>query len=236
MQKILPLIMDHRESSDSKPGPSHVEGIDEGAFTQTEHNDSSKQLRVNADLATEDEHNTTFLDAVKRYPKACAWSAVVSLCIIMDGYDLALMGGLFGFPAFQKAYGHEVGSTGRYTLSAEWQMALGMAVPVGNIVGIAINGHLTDRYGHKPVLHGALFVLTGLVFIQFFAKNVQTLFAGQILCGVPWGIFTTLAPSFASEVAPLALRSYLEVSHFPPSPFTLLFANSNRLGLSPAGE
>lgn len=57
--------MANRESSDSKAGPSHVERINEGAFTQTEHNDSSKQLRINADLATEDEHNTTFLDAVK---------------------------------------------------------------------------------------------------------------------------------------------------------------------------
>lgn len=188
----------------------HIEHLETGAPTDHDHLKDASQRRLDANLATEDEHRTTFLAAVKRYPKACAWSAVVSLCIIMDGYDLALMGSLFGFPAFQRAYGHQVGDTGRYTLSAQWQMALGMAVPVGNIVGITMNGYLTDRFGHKPVLHCALFALTGLIFIQFFAKNVQTLFAGQILCGIPWGMFTTLAPAFASEVAPLALRSYLE--------------------------
>ena len=40
-------------------------------------------LIENANLATHDEHNTTFLQAIKRYPKACAWSAVVTMTIIM---------------------------------------------------------------------------------------------------------------------------------------------------------
>jgi hypothetical protein len=65
VQRILLLIMDHRESTDSKGGPSDVERVDEEGLTQAERNDNSKQLRVNANLATEDEHNTTFLDAVK---------------------------------------------------------------------------------------------------------------------------------------------------------------------------
>lgn len=133
------------------------------------------------------------------------------MCIIMDGYDTALMASLFGFPSFAKAYGHEIEEkSGEYTLTAQWQMALGMAVPVGNIIGISLNGYMTDKLGHKPVMHAGLVLLTGLVFIQFFAQNVQTLFAGQFLCGITWGIFTTLAPAYASEVAPLVLRSYLE--------------------------
>jgi SP family general alpha glucoside:H+ symporter-like MFS transporter len=198
------------DSRGSKDTPQHVEVVNEAGPADEEVGKAARQNRIDADLATQDEHEMTFLAAVKRYPKACAWSAIVSLAIIMDGYDLALMGGLFGFPAFQKAYGHQVGNTGRYTLSAQWQMALGMAVPVGNFVGVALNGSLTERFGHKPVLLCGLTVLTGLIFIQFFAKNVETLFVGQILCGVPWGMFTTLAPAFSSEVVPLALRSYLE--------------------------
>lgn len=42
-------------------------------------------LAEDANLATQDEHNTTFLQAIKHYPKACFWSVIVSLCIIMDG-------------------------------------------------------------------------------------------------------------------------------------------------------
>lgn len=34
---------------------------------------------------------------------------------------------------------------------------------------------------------------------------------GEILCGVPWGVFATLAPAYAAEVCPLALRGYLTV-------------------------
>lgn len=37
------------------------------------------------------------------------------------------------------------------------------------------------------------------------------LFAGELLCGIPWGIFTTIAPAYASEVAPVALRGHLEI-------------------------
>ena len=127
----------------------------------------------------------------------------------MDGYDSALMGSLFGFPAFQKYYGHSIGH-GKYQLDPKWQSALGFASPIGNLVGVTVNGIGTDFFGHKPVLIWSMLALMGLVFIQFFATSVQVLFVGQLLCGIPWGIFSTLAPGYASEVAPLALRSYFE--------------------------
>lgn len=168
------------------------------------------KLHQDATLATEEEHKSTLLEALRQYPKATTWSAVVSLCIIMDGYDTALMGSLFGFPAFQKKFGHYIPRKDEYGLDAKWQMGLGMASPVGNVLGVALNGYLTDRYGHKIILHGALLALTGLIFIQIFAQSVEVLLVGQLLCGVPWGMFNTMAPAYASEVAPLVLRSYLE--------------------------
>lgn len=200
-----------RLSHDSKIEPQHVEESHRNLdCADDEQVKDWRRLKEDANLATEDEHNTTFIQAVRRYPKAVAWSGIVSLCIIMDGYDTALMGSLFGFPAFQKKYGYEIDNSGEYTLSAPWQMALGMGSPVGNVIGILLNGVLTDRFGHKPVLQGGLLALTGLIFIQFFAPNVEVLFVGQLLCGIPWGLFTVMAPGFASEVAPLVLRSYLE--------------------------
>lgn len=198
-------------TDDKGGGTEHLEGHIHRVDTPDDDfgNDWAK-VTADATSATADEHNTTFLEAVKRYPKAAAWSGVVSLCIIMDGYDTALMGGLFGFPAFQKKYGQEIGDTGKYTLDAQWQMALGMGATVGNVIGITLNGYLADRFGHKKVLHAGLFVLTGLIFIQVFAPSVEVLLVAQIFCGIPWGMFTTMAPAFASEVAPVVLRSYLE--------------------------
>lgn len=182
-----------------------------GSVAADEHVEDWKRLKEDATLATQDEHSTTFVQGVKRFPKAVFWSMVVSLCIIMDGYDTALMGGLYVFQEFSKKYGHEKSDEpGEYTLDAKWQVALGMGANIGNIMGILLNGYLTDRFGHKIVLHGGLFFLSGFIFISFFAPNVQTLFVGQLLCGIPWGIFTTMAPAFASEVAPVVLRSYLE--------------------------
>jgi len=168
-------------------GAQHVETAPavqdvENPLTDSDSVQEWKRIKQDADLATKDEHSMTFATAVKRYPKAVAWSMVVSMCIIMDGYDTALMSSLFAFPAFQKKYGHQIGDTGKYQLTGPWQMALGMGVPVGNMFGIFINGYLTDRYGHKLVLNAALVVLMGLIFIQFFAQNIESLFVGQLLC------------------------------------------------------
>jgi SP family general alpha glucoside:H+ symporter-like MFS transporter len=167
-------------------------------------------LTVEARNATEYEHQLTWLKAVKMYPKACFWSAVVSLFVIMDGYDTALISSLFGFPAFQRRFGAEVGHTGKYQVSAKWQVALGLASPLGNVVGIFTNGVMTERFGHKKTLLASIAWLTGCIFIAFFAPNVQVLFVGELLCGLAWGVFTTMAPAYASEVAPLVLRGYLE--------------------------
>lgn len=167
-------------------------------------------LAEDARHATTEEHRLGFFDAVKMYPKACMWTMVVSLVVILDGYDTALIGSLFGFPAFQRKFGHETSKPGAYQLQAKWQTALGLASPLGNIVGIYINAFLTERWGHKKTCLGTLAFLTGVLFIPFFARNIQVLFVGELLCGLAWGVFTTLAPAYASEVAPVVLRSYLE--------------------------
>ena len=39
-----------------------------------------------------------------------------------------------------------------------------------------------------------------------FAPNKIVLLFGEFLCGLPWGVFASSAPAYASEVLPLALR------------------------------
>lgn len=55
---------------------------------------------------------------------------------------------------------------------------------------------------------GGLIALTGFIFITFFATSIEMLLVGQILCGLPWGIFATSAPAYASEMLPMVLRVY----------------------------
>lgn len=51
--------------------------------------------------------------------------------------------------------------------------------------------------------------MSAFIFVTFFATSVEILLAGQVLCGLPWGIFATMGPTYSSEVCPLALRGHL---------------------------
>ncbi|KAL1887532.1 hypothetical protein Sste5346_010143 [Sporothrix stenoceras] len=165
-----------------------------------------------ASHAADVERTMSIRDALRLYPKAIFWSCVITLVIIMDGYDTALIGSFFGYPTFQQRFGVLVDpAKGSYQVQAKWQTALGLSNPLGGIVGIFLNGILTERFGHKKVLLGAITWLTGTIFIVFFAPSIEVLFAGEILCGLSWGVFTTMGPAYASEVAPVALRAYLEI-------------------------
>ncbi len=148
-----------------------------------------------------------FKQAMKLYRKAVFWSFVVSLSIIMEAYDTQLIGSFFGFPPFQKKYGEPY--KGGYQIQAQWQVALSLSSTVGVIIGIFANGYLAERFGHKRVLLVAYVVISCTIFITFFAPSVEVLFVGELLSGLPWGIFATMSVAYASEVCPVALRGYL---------------------------
>ncbi|OQU98655.1 hypothetical protein CLAIMM_04407 [Cladophialophora immunda] len=164
--------------------------------------------QVNAQGAADAEHAMPVREALRVYSKAIMWSFVISLAIIMESYDIQIITSFFAFPAFQKKYGVPLGN-GKYTIEADWQVALSLAATVGVTFGLFANGWLIDHFGHRNLTLGALVVLTGTIFITFFAGNVQTLLAGEILCGLPWGVLSTIAPSYAAEVCPTKLRGYL---------------------------
>jgi MFS transporter, SP family, general alpha glucoside:H+ symporter len=68
--------------------------------------------------------------------------------------------------------------------------------------------------------------MTAAIFFPFFAPNIEVLLIGQIISGIPWGMyailcslrklqhtdsprFQTLGISYAPEVCPIVLRGYL---------------------------
>lgn len=53
-----------------------------------------------ASAATALEHELTFRDAVRLYPKAICFSLVFSMAIIMEGYDMALIGSFYGYESY----------------------------------------------------------------------------------------------------------------------------------------
>lgn len=58
----------------------------------------------------------------------------------------------------------------------------------GEVIGLLINGFVSERYGYRKTMIGALMAMTGFIFILFFAPNVQTLVIGEVFCGIPWGM------------------------------------------------
>lgn len=79
------------ESATGNDGPRPVVDekaqLDQDAYQQ----ESIDQLVNSAKLATEKEQNMTLLQGIKLYPKAIAWSVLISTCIIMEGYDVCLI-------------------------------------------------------------------------------------------------------------------------------------------------
>ncbi|CAF3477451.1 unnamed protein product [Fusarium graminearum] len=164
-----------------------------------------------AKQAAEEEHNLTLLQAIRKYPKAVLWSVLLSTSIIMEGYDIVLISSFFAQPAFREHYGTYQPSTDTWQITASWQNALSNAVSVGTIIGAFANGYFTHKLGYRKVLLASLVAICGFIFISFFSPNLPVLLVGQFLCGIPWGVFATMAPAYASEVCPMALRGYLTV-------------------------
>lgn len=176
-----------------------------------EKKDIRKNVESNAEETADGEHEMKLLQAILRYRKAVLWSMLLSTCIIMEGYDIVLMYSFWAQPAFSRKYGDFDITTNTYQISASWQNALGNAVGVGTIIGAFANGYFIHRFGYRPVLLAALIAMCGFIFISFLAPNAPVLLVGQFLCGIPWGVFATMAPAYASEICPTALRGYLTV-------------------------
>lgn len=63
-------------------------------FPQEDHLNPTKslnQITHNAKIATDKEHKMTLLQGIRLYPKAIAWSVLISTCICMEGYDVCLL-------------------------------------------------------------------------------------------------------------------------------------------------
>lgn len=106
----------------------------------------------------------------------------------MEGYDTGLINSFFGLPQFREAYGTKL-ADGDYQLTAAWQSAISSMSSVGGIFGLLFAGQIVDRIGYRWTMIVGLVWLSAAIFLTFLAKRVEILFVGNLLCGVPWGMF-----------------------------------------------
>jgi SP family general alpha glucoside:H+ symporter-like MFS transporter len=158
--------------------------------------------------AAEQEKKYGIIESFRRYPMATFWSLFLGMTIIMAGYDGQLVPSFYGVGAFVNKYGSEF--EGQMEITAAWQSGLGMGNPIGQVVGTLAIPWPSEVFGRKKVLFACLILLSATNFIQFFAPNLPTLCAGEVLAGLIWGAFISLAPTYVSEISPLPLRGILE--------------------------
>jgi MFS transporter, SP family, general alpha glucoside:H+ symporter len=119
------------------------------------------------------------------------------------------MGSFMGYDAFRQAFGTELDPDGNPRIPPAWQAGVQNGVQAGSIIGLWANGYLSEWFGYKKTMYGALALSAIFNFIHFFAQNIGMITAGSVLLGLPWGVFQTLTVTYASDIMPPQLRPYL---------------------------
>lgn len=189
-------------------GPIEVHDPEKNGVVDDFHGGKLDKILAGAKSAATKEHNMTLMQGLKTYPKAVFWSVLISTCIVMEGYDVCLINNFYAFDQFNKKYGTLL-PDGTYQISAAWQAGLSNGANVGELIGLLINGVVSERFGYRWTVIVCLGLICCWTALFFTAQNVQTLLAAEILCGIPWGVFQTLTITYASEVCPVAMRGYL---------------------------
>lgn len=199
----------HGEKVPSPNPQQEAVRLSDGVYAKMANNvDNFGDITMEAYQATEFERNMSLSQALRLYPRPAAFSIILSLSLVMEGYDTALLGGFFAYPAFRERFGVPVGD-GTYQVTASWQSGLQAGVQVGEIAGLFVAGVLADRWGYKKTMLLSQIMMVLVIFLMFFAQSIQMLMVGEVLCGIPWGAFQTLTTTYAAEISPMALRPYL---------------------------
>jgi SP family general alpha glucoside:H+ symporter-like MFS transporter len=141
--------MEKASDQHQEPVVAHVGNETMGELARN--NTNYADLAEDAQIATEKEQQMSLLQGLKLYPKAVLWSLVLSTAIIMEGYDVVLMGSFYAHPAFTAKYG-EMNADGEYGIPAAWQAGLSNAMNAGQVLGLFATGFLSERLGYRKTI------------------------------------------------------------------------------------
>lgn len=191
--------------SPDKLSTEHVDAKDGGVEPEP----TVVQLQISEDGRefTAWEHGLTPMAGLRVFYKAVAWSVIFSLTIIMTGYDTGFLGSLYAMTSFQRDFGEQYKDG--YQITAGWQTLLQIMGFVSTIIGVMLDGYLSEKIGRKKVTLGALAVVSATIFCQFFATSLPVLLVGRMLSSVPYGVFAASTTTYAAEICPVVLRGYL---------------------------
>lgn len=169
-------------STPSEPPCSGEESIgnDQPTLTQCEM----------AKEAEEVEKKMTRSEAFRTFRPAVYFGILFSAACVMEGFDIVQTTGLFALQRFRDEYGVPVvvikpdgSAVEEYEISAPWQLGITSGMMVGEIVGILLNGYLTERLGYKKTFLTSLIAITSFILVLFCANSLPLFLIGMTICG-----------------------------------------------------
>lgn len=130
--------------------------------------------------------------------------AYMFVVCIMYGYDALAGSVVIAIEAFRRDFGFRYGND--YVVGADWQLGFQAGFFAGLILGGLAVGPVVGRWGRKKTIALAYIINIAGVFLQFFATTPAQFLGSKLLTGFPLGAFATIAPTYASEMSPLAIR------------------------------
>lgn len=124
-------------------------------------------------------------------------TVVAALGGLLFGYDTAVIAGAIGY--LQEKFNLSPALMGWAASSAIW----------GCVLGAALAGYLSDRYGRRKIL-----IITGFLFFisaigSAIADNLMNFVIARFVGGVGVGAASMLSPLYISEIAPAKFRGRL---------------------------
>ncbi|KIV98804.1 uncharacterized protein PV09_09454 [Verruconis gallopava] len=150
------------------------------------------------------QHSLTRLEAFKQEWKCIMWCIYMFFVCILFGFDALAGGVVVSIEQFRVHFGKPF--DGGYVVDANWQLGFLAATLFGLVFGGLCSSVGVAYLGRQITLGIAYCISIAGVCLQYYASNDAQFFGGKILTGVPLGIFTSVAPSYASEMAPLVIR------------------------------
>ncbi|OAA71332.1 trehalose transport-related protein [Cordyceps fumosorosea ARSEF 2679] len=161
-----------------------------------------------AKAASDHERTMTMRYTIKYYYIALFWAAMMAAPIIMEGYETALVPSFFSFEPFQAIYGDSI-ENGKPIVRPVWQSSITIAAAVGQLFGLWLAPRVVNRFGYRRctlcgLTWAALCLVIGIV--STFSAKLQIYLVGELLLGVPWGLFQGITLPYVSDITPLKLR------------------------------
>ncbi|KAK3192236.1 hypothetical protein K4F52_001866 [Lecanicillium sp. MT-2017a] len=163
-----------------------------------------------AKSASAHEQSMTMRYTTKYYYIALIWAALMAAPIIMEGYETALVPSFFSFQTFQKFYG-AIDVYGGHFIAPSWQSGITIAAACGQLFGLWLAPRLVNQFGYRICTMAGLTWAAGCLLIGVFSINIpgsrlHMYLAGELLLGVPWGLFQGITLPYASDITPLKLK------------------------------